>query len=167
MQQIPQHHCGIKRHNLQAQARLQLSSAQAEERSSQQQCRVSSASQVVPIQVLGEEDHHLDIQNELKIPGWSSVTSPGFCKGLGELILPLTIIWTDIKLEYICHCKEFTLLFDRCYLANATPPVSDCLNINWELTGWYKTLQGKIFTHTALDPAKQQRNFTDFKQEYG
>lgn len=80
-------------------------------------------------------------KDRLKIPGWRSDINPGFCKELGELILPLTIIWSDIKLECICYCKEFSLLFKMYCLSIATPLISNCLNKNWECTGWYKTLQ--------------------------
>lgn len=83
----------------------------------------------------------LNNQDQLKIPGWRSVINPGFRKELGELILPLTILCSDIKLERICHCKEFALLFDLCCLSSATPLVSNCLNKNCEFSGWYKTLQ--------------------------
>lgn len=65
---------------------------------------------MVPIHALEGGSHHLYNQNELKNPGWGSVTSTGVCKGLGELVLLLTIIWTDIKLEYVCHCIELTLI---------------------------------------------------------
>lgn len=121
------------------------------ERSSWWQWRVSRPSHMVPIHAVGEGGHCLDNQNELKIP----VISPGFCKELGESILPLTILWTDTKLEYICHCKEFTLLLDRWYISNTTPLLSNCLN-NWELTRQYKTLQGKIFTY--ITPWIQSNN---------
>lgn len=76
--------------------------------------------------------------------------NPGFCKELRELILPLTIIWSDIKLECICHCKEFALLFGIYCLSNVTPQVLNCLNKSWEFTGWYKTLQWAIFTSHSL-----------------
>lgn len=79
----------------------------------------------------------LNNQDQLKIPGWMS----GFCKELGEVILPLSTIWSDIKPEHIGHCKEFALLLDLCCLSNATPLVSSCLHKNCEFTGWYKTLQ--------------------------
>lgn len=145
VQQMPQWCCGVKRDYLQAQACLQLSSTRAGARSPQQRWWVSRASHMV-----SHSCPCSDNQDQLKILGWRSVINPHFCKELGELILPLTTIWSDIKLECICHCKEFVLLFDICCFSSATPLVSNSLKKNWEFTGWYKTLQWEIFTYHSL-----------------
>lgn len=68
-----------------------------------------------PIHALEERGHCLDNQNELRIFGWSSVTSLVFSKGLEEMILLLIIIWTDMKLECLSS-HSFLCMIDAIYL---------------------------------------------------